>query len=998
MINALLRLNRCTGLIQFRIFKSAIFLFFFVHLPLTFAIEIPTLDEENALAALATHRASNRTEGVVQLPNGFTALIVAGDSANTHIVLSVGSGIQNDPRDFPGLSHYLEHALFQGSKMFPDSYGLLNWTSHHGGMANATTELETTSFEVLLDNEYLSEALKRIADAMADPLFPADRIEKEKEVVHAEFLKQKGQNGWGTKDALRAFYSSDHPRSWEFTGNRETLAGVTPTLLRSFFEKFYLPSQMKMVVYLGDKSDFNSTKSLIREEFSKIPAREKPLEANAIPRFPKNVGPRLLQTEGKFGQNLSLIFSVPSTWESSLSLPHVLFPKILLASGKGSFRAYLMEQGWIRNLGVEHDLDLLDPSQEAEIRIEFELSKKGRVEWRSVVQAFFEFTKKAHLLGLPREYFEQVSQASIYRSSQNKELNVPSVARWMHRQTARQILQTGGALIPLRHSEASYRDFLSYLVPQRAQIVLESENPNWSQTSEKMTTQYGTHFQIQTLTPDEIEHGFSQNPLLNEALCPIGKYCSVEKVQNALNARAGLNAQRNKSPSWRILKKDKTCVVRKEKLKTNSEDHHLSSYEAIQFVLSSEHPSASNKSDAKLMNALLLKWIKEEFRHTLESPTEPTEGFSFSFDEQGRFVLQVETLNANLLERSKMVLSYFFSLLPDANMREEWAELVAEQKASIEAEPARTKATYLAASILTPGGIRGNSLDRMIENGLSLPLEGIRDYLNSFKNPTFMEVNGFGRIETPVLTELIDTFDQFAQSASPGEAKTKNMEESRDQKNDPSTETVLLPKKTSLLYFGHSEDPNPVLMQIYQMKNRGNRSEVNLEAATEFLNTLVFLKFRREGRAYIANVEVKSDPEKTVLAVLVQPKPGELEGVREELETLLSNAIAELRATKSNVLKESAFDHLEDTLGRRLANRKGRLRQIGCAISSIWHSFRITSTSVANALEDLLKIENQRKLTLVITPASIQTPITPRDGDRVIDDAFDVSSLFSRPL
>lgn len=55
--------------------------------------------------------------------------------------MSVGIGSLSDPLVMQGLSHYLEHMLFMGSKKYPDENDYDDFITKHGGSSNAYTEL-----------------------------------------------------------------------------------------------------------------------------------------------------------------------------------------------------------------------------------------------------------------------------------------------------------------------------------------------------------------------------------------------------------------------------------------------------------------------------------------------------------------------------------------------------------------------------------------------------------------------------------------------------------------------------------------------------------------------------------------------------------------------------------------------------------------------------------------------------------------------------------------
>lgn len=90
------------------------------------------------------------------------------------VVISVGTGSANEPKNFNGLAHLLEHVIFLGSKEFPEQEGFSQFVSAHGGSDNGRTSLDYTVYEFGVENDYLEEALYRFSRLMKEPMIPVE--------------------------------------------------------------------------------------------------------------------------------------------------------------------------------------------------------------------------------------------------------------------------------------------------------------------------------------------------------------------------------------------------------------------------------------------------------------------------------------------------------------------------------------------------------------------------------------------------------------------------------------------------------------------------------------------------------------------------------------------------------------------------------------------------------------------------------------------------------
>lgn len=121
-----------------------------------------------------------------RLDNGLT--LVTEQIRNLHsvaICVWVKVGSRNEPPDKNGISHFLEHMFFKGTKK-RSSQDIAMETDALGGELNAFTSKEGTAFFVKVLDEYLEQGLDLLTDIFMNSTFPAIEVEREKGVVREE--------------------------------------------------------------------------------------------------------------------------------------------------------------------------------------------------------------------------------------------------------------------------------------------------------------------------------------------------------------------------------------------------------------------------------------------------------------------------------------------------------------------------------------------------------------------------------------------------------------------------------------------------------------------------------------------------------------------------------------------------------------------------------------------------------------------------------------------
>jgi predicted Zn-dependent peptidase len=218
---------------------------------------------------------------VEKLKNGATLIIkprTDTTAVSLQVWFGVGSVYENDNER--GLSHFLEHMLFNGTKYTKP--GEIEFeVEKKGGIINAATSFDFTYYYIEIGSLYWKEMLKYLYYMTTMPTLSEKMIEKEKPIVLEELnrhLDNPKSYLWDTYNKLAYKISNyKHP----VIGYRETIEKFNEKLVKDYFYSHYVPSNTYIVV-VGDVDkdevikEVNETFGTVKGKYYKPP--EVPLE------------------------------------------------------------------------------------------------------------------------------------------------------------------------------------------------------------------------------------------------------------------------------------------------------------------------------------------------------------------------------------------------------------------------------------------------------------------------------------------------------------------------------------------------------------------------------------------------------------------------------------------------------------------------------------------------------------------------------------------------
>ena len=94
----------------------------------------------------------NRPYAAIRLDNDIEVLMISDpDAEKSAVALGVGAGFLFEPLSQQGLSHFLEHMLFQGTDKYPDTDEYSTFVSTNGGQSNAYTWMDITNYQLKIN-------------------------------------------------------------------------------------------------------------------------------------------------------------------------------------------------------------------------------------------------------------------------------------------------------------------------------------------------------------------------------------------------------------------------------------------------------------------------------------------------------------------------------------------------------------------------------------------------------------------------------------------------------------------------------------------------------------------------------------------------------------------------------------------------------------------------------------------------------------------------------
>ncbi len=252
-----------------------------------------------------------------RLPGGPTLLMLPDKKAKVAAVqIWLPAGAHTEGPGKGGLSHFLEHMIFKGSREL-EIGELANLIEASGGDVNAYTMSDATYYHFTCLPEGLETCLGAMAEAAWWPRFDPAEIERERRVIFAEIDRANDHPDQRLQEALfQRAYGANHPFGVPILGTRATVRRLDRHQLLHHHHRRYAPAGAVVVLAGAVKEDM--VRTVLQRVLRGLPGAfhrgtTRTGRSPAIPPpSPKGEGPRTFVLRGRSGlAHLELAFAAP---------------------------------------------------------------------------------------------------------------------------------------------------------------------------------------------------------------------------------------------------------------------------------------------------------------------------------------------------------------------------------------------------------------------------------------------------------------------------------------------------------------------------------------------------------------------------------------------------------------------------------------------------------------------------------------------------------------
>ena len=204
--------------------------------------------------------------------------------AGVSIGLWINVGGRHEPARLNGVSHFIEHLLFKGTKT-RNAKQISVAIEGRGGYLDAYTQEELTCFYARVTEQHTGEVFAVLADMVLNPKFSPRDIAREREVIVEEIAMYRDQPAQQVDEALMAALWPDHALGRPLTGTEKTLAAMTRAEISNFKSKNYVAENL--VVAVSGAVEHGDAVSLAKKWFGKLPRRGAAAESAVKSKPPK---------------------------------------------------------------------------------------------------------------------------------------------------------------------------------------------------------------------------------------------------------------------------------------------------------------------------------------------------------------------------------------------------------------------------------------------------------------------------------------------------------------------------------------------------------------------------------------------------------------------------------------------------------------------------------------------------------------------------------------
>ena len=228
-------------------------------------------------------RRRDKAYHIATLPNGLGAVIRPMPHAQSvSIGMWVRAGGRYEPAEHSGISHFLEHLLFKGTRRH-SCEALKQQVEGVGGSLNGFTAEEFTCYMAKVPHRHARRALNALSDMIRQPTLTERDLGKERDVIIEEIRMYEDAPGQYVHDLFSQLLWPNHPLGALLSGTIDTVRRITRADIVRYWQRMYQPRNL--LISCAGALDPEAMVRDIRHQFGAMRGRR-------VKEFPRAPRPR----------------------------------------------------------------------------------------------------------------------------------------------------------------------------------------------------------------------------------------------------------------------------------------------------------------------------------------------------------------------------------------------------------------------------------------------------------------------------------------------------------------------------------------------------------------------------------------------------------------------------------------------------------------------------------------------------------------------------------
>lgn len=203
-----------------------------------------------------------------KLKNGLRVILAPlHETKAVTVLVLVKVGSRYEKREINGVSHFVEHLMFKGTKKRPTTLDIAKELDGVGAEYNAFTAKDHTGYYVKTSHDKVEMSLDILSDVLFNSKFDQAEVEKERNVIVEEINMYEDNPMMFMEDLFEQTIYGDSPLGWQIAGPKQVIQEVNRTKIVDYYQHYYHPGNM-LIAVAGkiDKTIIN----LIKKYFGNI--------------------------------------------------------------------------------------------------------------------------------------------------------------------------------------------------------------------------------------------------------------------------------------------------------------------------------------------------------------------------------------------------------------------------------------------------------------------------------------------------------------------------------------------------------------------------------------------------------------------------------------------------------------------------------------------------------------------------------------------------------